>query len=77
MMPAAWAQIAVNERGEVMFCCHKPYEVVGHIMDEDILTKKAAAVTDMCECDIPCRMTAPNMWMAAMREEKIKDAFFI
>lgn len=73
---AAWAQIALNERGEVMYCCQKPYEVVGHVMDEDILEKKAAAVTNMCDCDIPCRMSGPNAAVAAM-EERIKDAYFI
>lgn len=61
---AAWSQIAVNERGGIMFCCHKPYQVLGHIMDEDILEKKAAAVTDMRTCDIPCRLTAPNAFVA-------------
>ena len=24
---AQWAQIAVNEHGHVMYCCHKPYEI--------------------------------------------------
>lgn len=57
---AQWAQVAINELGEVMYCCHKPYQIVGHIMDEDILEKKATAGTDMSKCDIPCRMTAPN-----------------
>ena len=57
---ASWAQIAMNEKGEVMFCCHKPYEIIGHIMDDDILEKKAAAKTNMAMCDVPCRMTAPN-----------------
>lgn len=73
---AQWAQIAVNERGEVMYCCHKPYQIVGHVMDENILEKKRAAATDMGKCDIPCRMTAPNMFMAQMEKER-KDAFFI
>lgn len=73
---AQWAQIAVNEHGEVMYCCHKPYQIVGHVMDEDILEKKRAAYTDMGQCDIPCRMTAPNMFVAQMEKER-KDAFFI
>lgn len=73
---AAWAQIAVNERGEVMYCCHKPYQIVGHIMDEDILRKKAAAVTDMRGCDIPCRMTGPNSFVAKTLKQR-KDACFI
>jgi len=58
---ANWAQIALNERGEVMYCCHKPYQIIGHIMDDDILEKKRLATTDMSMCDIPCRLTAPNM----------------
>lgn len=57
---AQWSQIAVNENGDVMYCCHKPYQIIGNIMDNDILQKKAEAVTDMKMCDIPCRLTAPN-----------------
>ena len=73
---AQWAQIAVNERGEVMYCCHKPYQVVGHILDDDILKKKAEAGTNMATCDIPCRMTAPNSLAAKTLAER-KDAYFI
>ena len=58
---AHWAQIALNEKGEVIYCCHKPYEVVGHILDDGIIEKYAAAKTNMSMCDIPCRMTAPNI----------------
>lgn len=73
---AQWAQIAVNERGNVMYCCHKPYQIVGHILDGDILEKKARAVTDMRRCDIPCRMTAPNTFVAETEKPR-KDIFFI
>lgn len=73
---AAWAQIALNERGEVMYCCHKPYQIIGHVMDDDIVEKKNAAVTDMNGCDIPCRMTAPNAFVA-QAEAARKDAYFI
>lgn len=73
---AQWAQIAINEKGEVMYCCHKPYQIVGHIMDDDILEKKAKAGTNMAMCDIPCRMTAPNMFVA-QTEIKRKDGCFI
>ena len=55
-----WTQIAVNELGEVMYCCHKPFQIIGHIMDEDILEKKKAALTDMKLCDVPCRLTGVN-----------------
>lgn len=73
---AEWAQIALNENGDVMYCCHKPYEIVGHIMDYDIMEKKAAFQTDMSMCDIPCRMTAPNMEVARITRPQ-KDCFFI
>lgn len=73
---AQWAQIAVNEYGEVMYCCHKPYQIVGHVMDDDILEKKKKAATDMNVCDIPCRMTAPNMFVAKTKQVR-KDACFI
>lgn len=73
---AQWAQIAINEVGEVMYCCHKPYQVVGHIMDEDILEKKAKAFTDMKLCDIPCRMTGPNNIVQNILSEK-SDIEFI
>lgn len=73
---AQWAQIAINERGEVMYCCHKPYQIVGHIMDEDILEKKAHTVTDMSGCDIPCRLTAPNAFVAETKKKR-KDPYFI
>lgn len=73
---AQWAQIAVNEHGQVMYCCHKPYEIIGHVMDRDILEIKEKARTDMARCDIPCRMTAPNKFMAQMEKER-KDQYFI
>ena len=73
---ASWAQIALNERGEVMYCCHKPYQILGHILDEDIMEKKAKAITDMRTCDIPCRMTAPNMEVKRLKQAR-KDACFI
>lgn len=72
---AQWAQIAVNEIGQVMYCCHKPYQVVGHVMDADILEKKAAAHTDMKMCDIPCRMTAPNQFVGQIFRDRTDDCF--
>lgn len=72
---ASWAQIAVNERGEVMYCCHKPYQIVGHILDPDILEKKEAAVTDMAGCDVPCRMTAPNIFMDQVNASRPNSCF--
>ena len=64
---AHWSQIALNERGEVIYCCHKPYEIVGHILDDDILQKYSEAKTNMSMCDVPCRLTAPNEFMRELR----------
>lgn len=73
---ANWTQIALNELGEVMYCCHKPYQVIGHIMDDDILKKKEMASTDMHMCDIPCRLSAPNIMVDSMLNPP-KDKGFI
>ena len=72
---AFWAQIALNEKGEVMYCCQKPYQIVGHIMDEDILLKKERMLTDISMCDVPCRLTAPNLEVRNFLSQK--DIAFI
>lgn len=59
-------QIAINERSEVMYCCHKPYEIIGKLTDKTIWEKRASFKTNMKMCDVPCRLTAPN--------ETIKEA---
>lgn len=71
-----WSQLAVNEIGEVMYCCHKPYQIVGHIMDKDILTKKASSLTDMSMCDVPCRLTGVNNDLTDLFK-KVRDSEFI
>lgn len=73
---AQWSQLAIDERGDVMYCCHKPYQIVGNIFDPDILEKKARVGTDMSMCDIPCRLTAPNLEVSQLLAER-KDVEFI
>lgn len=73
---AHWAQIAVNERGKIMYCCHKPYQIVGDVMDDAILQKYAATGTDKNTCDVPCRLTAPNSYLRTLAQGT-KDPFFI
>ena len=72
---AHWAQIAVNEKGEVMYCCHKPYEIICNLMDENVLKKYEDARTDMTKCDVPCRLTAPNELIKSI--ECISNSNFI
>lgn len=73
---AHWAQIAVDERGNVIYCCHKPYEIVGHVTDKHIICKLNHAMTNMCKCDVPCRMTAPNSYVEKLNGD-YEDAEFI
>ena len=70
-----WSQIAINELGEVMYCCHKPYQIVGHIMDDDILEKKGNADTDMNMCDVPCRLTGVNHDLQKIYKQPINPEF--
>lgn len=70
-----WSQIALNELGEVIYCCHKPYQVIGHIMDEDILEKKRKAVTDMDLCDIPCRLSGVNHDLTIINRDRMDPEF--
>jgi hypothetical protein len=70
-----WSQIALNEHGEVMYCCHKPYQIIGHIMDDDILEKKRLAHTDMSMCDVPCRLTSTNHILSQVYGEQANKEF--
>ena len=70
-----WSQIAMNELGEIMYCCHKPYKIVGHVMDEDILEKKARTEIDMSMCDVPCRLTGVNHDLQKIYKQPINPEF--
>ena len=72
---ANWAQIALDEKGNVIYCCHKPYEIVGHIMDADILEKKRQFKTDISKCDVPCRLTASNLIQEYLSKPMKDDCF--
>jgi MoaA/NifB/PqqE/SkfB family radical SAM enzyme len=69
-------QIALTQKGEVVYCCHKPYDVVGHILDYDIMEKKRNHQTDMSMCDVPCRLTGANLFVQKL-QEGCKDSEFI
>ena len=57
---ANWSVITVNCDGNVPYCCHFPNDIVGNIMDDDILEKKAKYCIDMRKCEIPCRLSGAN-----------------
>lgn len=69
-------QIALNESSEVIYCCHKPYEIIGHITDKDIFEKRQKARTNMRSCDIPCRLSGANKQILKLNTKPI-DANFI
>lgn len=71
-------QIAVDEQCNVIYCCHKPYEIVGSLFDDDILEKKELYDTDMTLCDVPCRLTASNLVSDTVAKmETATDKMFI
>lgn len=69
-------QLALTQTGDVIYCCHKPYDVVGHIMDYDIMEKKRKHQTDMSMCDVPCRLTGANLFLEKI-QGGCKDSAFI
>lgn len=73
---ANFSQIAINENSEVMYCCHKPYEIIGRLDDKDIWEKRERFQTDMQMCDVPCRLTAPNNFIQSLQNAP-SDAAFI
>ena len=73
--PAHWCQVAVDERGNVMYCCHKPNDIVGHIMDDDILRKLANYTLNPLTCDVPCRLSGPNAFMHEVETNRADVCF--
>lgn len=63
-------QIAMNWDGDVMICCHRPYDIIGNIMDEDILEKNRRLDWDMSRCDVPCRMSSANALMKRLKDSQ-------
>lgn len=58
-----WAYITVTAEGNVIYCCHKPDEIVGHILDENINGKIRHFATDMRSCEMPCILTGANKYI--------------
>ena len=75
MCLANWSVITINYDGNVPYCCHFPNNIVGNIMDKDILDKKAKYQIDMMKCEIPCRLSGANYYLEMNEIEK--DAFFV
>lgn len=63
---AAWSVLTVNWNGAVQYCCHKPNEVVGHVMQPDLLERKANYKTNMKTCEMPCRLSGSNAFLESL-----------
>lgn len=70
-----FCNICINTHGDVIYCCHMPNDIVGHIMDDDILLKKSIYQIDMSKCEHPCRLSGSNKYMEELKYEQ--DIFFI
>lgn len=70
-----WSVITVDVNGNVPYCCHKPDEIVGHILDIDILEKKYGHKTEMENCEVPCRLSGANKYLMEFKKES--DIHFI
>lgn len=70
-----WAAISMNEKGEVLLCCHRHDEIIGHIMDEDILDKRKKPVTNMAMCERPCRLSGVNETLVKLN--LASDRYFV
>lgn len=72
---AQWSVITLNHQGDVLYCCHKPNEIVGNILDDDIINKKNRYRTDMSKCEYPCRLSGANKYLDGLRLEN--DRMFV
>jgi MoaA/NifB/PqqE/SkfB family radical SAM enzyme len=60
---ANWTNLNIRVDGLVSYCCHKPDETVGHILDVDILERKSTHKTQMDDCPTPCRLSGNNRYL--------------
>jgi molybdenum cofactor biosynthesis enzyme MoaA len=57
---ANWSVLTLNTHGDVIYCAHRPDEVIGSILNPKILEKVRAYKPDMNKCEVPCRLSAGN-----------------
>lgn len=60
-----WTNLFINYDGIVWYCCHKE-EVVGHILDGDVIEKKSKHITNMSTCEKPCRLSGSNKYLQSL-----------
>lgn len=72
---ANWSVITVDVHGNVPYCCHRPTEIVGHVLDLNIMRRKAEHHVDMRACERPCRLSGANKYLEESDREL--DANFV
>lgn len=70
---ANWSVITVDVDGNVPYCCHRPKEIVGHVLDLNIVEKKKGYHVDMRTCEKPCRLSGANKFLEDMEKERDID----
>jgi len=72
---AYWSAICVTSELNVIYCCHRPDEIIGNVFDADLLQKLREYRPDMSKCETPCRLTGANAYV--MQYRKDGDRYFI
>lgn len=68
---AKWTDLTINTNGDVLYCCNKPYEIVCNLKEEpNVIQAKLDFKTDMCKCDMPCRLSGPNYFLEDYEKNK-------
>lgn len=70
-----WSVITVDTDGNVPYCCHRPDDIVGNIIDLNILQKKMQYHVDMKKCEKPCRLSGANKYLEEYRRDE--ECYFV
>lgn len=70
---ANWSVITVDVDVNVPYCCHRPTDIVGHVLDINIMDKKKSHHVDMRECEKPCRLSGANNFLESISYERDID----
>lgn len=73
---AHWASMNIDWDGNVRYCCHKPNDVIGNVMDEDILNK-IENYKSTSPCEYPCRLSGCNAFIRKAKQIIPNDINFI
>lgn len=72
---ANWSVITVDVDGNVPYCCHRPKEILGSVMDLNIMQKKMEYHVDMKKCEKPCRLSGANRYLEEFKKDE--EWFFV